>query len=156
MRERASSKRSTANAYHTPRGNVSPASPPGGHAREAEAPSRLPAGGGHPARERLEEAFVDRVDGLLAGRALGLVAQEADALLGGVGELAEAVAQLDAGDVELEALGDPRIARLLPRERRLRGRVFGDEDAAVERREAGLDLECELLEERVLVVLGEP
>ena len=50
------------------------------------------------------------IDGLAASRALCLIALEARALLDGVGELAEAVAQLDARDIELEALGHARIA----------------------------------------------
>ena len=54
------------------------------------------------------------------------------------GELAEAVAQLDARHVELEALAEARIARLLARERRLRRRVVDDEDGAVKLRDARL------------------
>ena len=42
---------------------------------------------------------------------LGHVADEAAALLGGVGEFAEGVGELDAADIELEALGDARAPR---------------------------------------------
>ena len=60
--------------------------------------------------QRGEEILVDRialaVDALLLGH-LGL---EAAALFGGVGQLAEGVGQLDAAGIELEPLGDARIA----------------------------------------------
>ncbi|TIQ53751.1 MAG: ABC transporter permease [Mesorhizobium sp.] len=45
------------------------------------------------------------------------------ALLGGVGQLAEGVGQLDAAAIELEALGDPRVIRARPGERCLRNRI---------------------------------
>ena len=47
------------------------------------------------------------------------LALEAGALFDRIDQLAEAVAQLDARDVELEALGEARIGRVLPRERGL-------------------------------------
>ena len=49
------------------------------------------------------------------------------ALLDRVGELAEAVAELDAVDVGLEALGEARVVRAQPRERGHARRVVGQE-----------------------------
>ena len=62
-------------------------------------------------RERGEEILVDRI--ALAVDALLLVhlGLEAPALLGRIGQFAEAVGELDAAGIELEALGDARIAR---------------------------------------------
>ncbi len=91
------------------------------------------------ALERLEESLVDRVDREPALSPRGLVTQQARSLLVGVRQLAEPVAELDPGDVELEALRDARVSGLLARERRLRGRVVCEEDRVVERGEAGLD-----------------
>ena len=44
---------------------------------------------------------------------------EAPALLGGIGELAEAVGELDAAGIELEALGHARVVGRRPGQRRL-------------------------------------
>ena len=56
---------------------------------------------------------------------------EAAALLGGVGEFAEAVGEFDAADIKLEALGNARIARR-PRQRRLHGRIFVENGGAAD------------------------
>ena len=59
-----------------------------------------------------------------------LVRGEARALLDGVHELAEAVAQLEPRHVELEALGQAWVVRLPAGERRLRRRVVDEEHGA--------------------------
>src|SRR5215469_12446356 len=45
------------------------------------------------------------------------------ALLGGVGQLAKRIRELEPGDVELKTLGDARIARARPRQRRHADRI---------------------------------
>ena len=62
-----------------------------------------------------EEFLVDRIDWLAELGAVPLVRFEAGALLARIGELAEAVAQLDVAQVELEALAQLRVVRLAPR-----------------------------------------
>src|SRR5215217_8778955 len=57
---------------------------------------------------------------------------EPPALLVRVGELAEGVRKLDAADIQLEALGDTRVARRRPRKRRLDYRVFAQDRGAPE------------------------
>src|SRR5580704_18390471 len=47
--------------------------------------------------ERIDESLVDGIDGQLSFGSLFLVVDEATALLGRIHQLAEAVAQLDAG-----------------------------------------------------------
>ena len=56
-----------------------------------------------------EEILVDRIARAVDALALVHLRLEAAALLGGVGQLAEAVGELDAAAIELEALGDARI-----------------------------------------------
>ena len=77
--------------------------------------------------ERREEILVERI--ALAVDALLLVhlGGEAAALLGRVGQLAEAVGEFDAAGIELEALGDARIARAGAGQRRLGDRIFAEE-----------------------------
>src|SRR5580693_8870650 len=74
-----------------------------------------------PALEGGEELGVYGIDGQAPLRARSSIPLEAVTLFDGVGELAEPVAELDPCQVELESLGDPRIARLLARQGRLRG-----------------------------------
>ena len=57
---------------------------------------------------------------------------EPRALLDRVGQFAKAVGELDAADIKLEALGDARIARRAPRQRRLPGRVFVEDGGAAD------------------------
>src|ERR1043165_1752786 len=75
-------------------------------------------------REPREEILIQRI--ALAVHALFFrhFALEAAPLLGGIGELAERVRDLDAADIELEALGNARIVRRRARERRLGHRTF--------------------------------
>ena len=100
-------------------------------------PSALPPLGGT-TLERFEKSRVDRVDRQppLAPRLL--IAGEAKRCSTG-GQLAEPVAELDPGRVELEALRQPRVFRLPPRERGLRRRIVGEKHG-VEAREPGLHL----------------
>src|SRR6185503_13574348 len=103
--------------------------------------------------ERRHEAFVDGVYGLAERRACRLIERETPALLGGIGELAESVAELDAAHVELEALAHARVVRLRPREGSVRDGVV-DEKSRAEERERRLDLLDEDAKERILVVGG--
>ena len=59
-------------------------------------------------RERGQEILVDRVALAIDALLLGHLGLEAAALLGRVGQLAEAVGELDAAGIELEALGHAR------------------------------------------------
>ena len=81
-------------------------------------PSAAPLAARH-ASERGEKILVDRiglaVDALLFRHFL----LESPALLGGVGEFAEGVGELDPAGVEFEALGDAGVAGADPGERRL-------------------------------------
>src|SRR5690606_29393751 len=73
--------------------------------------------------ERGEEGFVDRPQGQAAAAALGLIRFEAAPLLRGIGQLGEAVRELDRAGEELEARGDRRLAGLEARERGLARRI---------------------------------
>src|SRR5262245_65803202 len=57
---------------------------------------------------------------------------QAATLLGGVGELTATVGELDPAGIELEALGEPRIAGLRPGERRLRRGILVKDRRALE------------------------
>src|ERR1700733_12618330 len=73
--------------------------------------------------ERCQQPLVGGGHGQAAAVPLGIVARETRALLGGGGELVEAVGELDAVAVQLKAQRGARIARIEPRERRLAGRI---------------------------------
>src|SRR5580658_1511392 len=123
-------------------------------AREGDQPIEtegIPAARGYP-REIVEESLVDGIDWELSFGPLRPVAEETFALLECVYQFAEAVAELDPCDVELESLRYERIAGLHTRERRLRGRVVDEEDAAVQAFETGLDGLHELTKVTCLVL----
>ena len=86
--------------------------------------ARCPARRGHQ-RERLHEALVHRIDGGPLRATLVLIAHETPALLDRIDQLAEAVAELEPRDVELEPLGEGRVAGLRARQRGLGGGVVG-------------------------------
>src|SRR5581483_2160428 len=67
------------------------------------------AGGGRHAREGGEEVLVDRITLAMHACLLVHLRLEAAALLRRVDQLAEAVGELDAADIQLETLGDTRI-----------------------------------------------
>ena len=75
-------------------------------------------------RERRQEILVERIALAVDALLLGHLALEAAALLGRIGQLAEAVGEFDAAGIELEALGDARIVPARPRQRRLERRIF--------------------------------
>ena len=81
-------------------------------------PSAMPLAGGIAARRR-EEVLVERVALAIDPHLLVHLGLEAAALLGRVGQLAEGVGELDPAGIELEPLGDARVAGGRPRERRL-------------------------------------
>ena len=89
--------------------------------------------------QRGEKVFVDRiglaVDALLDRHGLF----EAPPLLVRVGQFAERVGELDAADVELETLRHAWVMRAKSRQRRLRGRILGEEGRPAEA-EPRLDL----------------
>ena len=61
--------------------------------------------------ERRKEILVERVALAVDPRLLVHFGGEAAALLGRVGQLGEAVGEFDPAGIELEALGDARVAR---------------------------------------------
>ena len=61
-------------------------------------------------RQRGKKVLVDRIALAVHALLLRHLGLEAAALLGRIGELAEAVGELDAAGIELEALGHPRVA----------------------------------------------
>ena len=69
--------------------------------------------------ERGQKILVERIALAVDALLLVHVGGEAPALLGRVGQLGEAVGEFDAAGIELEALGEARIVRLRPRQRRL-------------------------------------
>ena len=81
--------------------------------------------------KRGDEILVDRIALAVDALLLRHFAFEPAALLGGVGEFAEAVGEFDAADIKLEALGNARIARR-PRQRRQRGGVFVENGGAAD------------------------
>src|SRR5690606_34266776 len=101
---------------------------------------RVAGGGRHPLGEGAEEALVERVDVAAEPRALGPVALEAGALLDGIGELAEPVAELDAARVDLESLGPAGVVGAEAGERREPRGVPVQHDGAGQRGDGGLDL----------------
>src|SRR6478736_618744 len=78
----------------------------------------------HAADQPRKKAFVDSVGRTTLAGAAPRVVLEASALFERIGELVEAIAQLDAAHVQLEAFGNTRIIGRQARERRLIGRVF--------------------------------
>src|ERR1700730_17127917 len=99
-----------------------------------------------------EEVVVDRV-GLAVERLLFcLVAGEPRALLGRIGQLAKGVGELEAANIDLEALGETGIARTASRQCRHRQRVVV-EDGRCPEAENGLDpLEENAEKERLPIV----
>ena len=69
---------------------------------------------GHPC-ERGEKILVDRIAFAVNALLLVHLGDKAPALLVRVGQFGEAIGKLDAAGIELEALGDAPVARLLPR-----------------------------------------
>ena len=67
--------------------------------------------------KRGEEVLVDRIALAIDRLLLVHVGGEAPALLGGVGQFAEGVGELDAAAIELEAFGDPADRAALGRAR---------------------------------------
>ena len=92
-------------------------------------PSAQPLAGGM-LRERGQELLVDRIALAVHALLLGHLGLEAAALLGRIGELAEAVGKLDAAGIELETLGYAWVRRRRPRQRCFDGRILGRESSA--------------------------
>ena len=88
--------------------------------------------------EGCEEVLVERVALAIDPLLLVHLDLEAAALLGRVGQLAEGVGELDPAGIELEPLGDARIAGLGSGESGLRDRILAEDGGAAEP-EAGLD-----------------
>src|SRR6266446_8558607 len=100
-----------------------------------------------------EEIFVDRV-GLAVERVLSrLVAGEPRALLGGIGQLAEGVGELEPADIDLEALGETGIVGAAARQCGHRERVVV-EDGRRPEAEYGLDPLEENAEEECLPIVA--
>ena len=133
-------------------GDVGDAGGEGDEAIEAEG---VAGAGGHAFGERSEEALVDGVDGFVLLAAARSIALEAGALLARIGELAEAVAELDGADVELEAFAELGSLGHAPRERCLARGIGVEHDGPIERGEGGLDAIDERQEVAIFVVLGE-
>src|SRR5689334_2913420 len=92
--------------------------------------------------ERRQEILVDGIGLAIAAALERLVGHEAPALRCGVGQLTEGIGELEAADIELEALGEPGIARLRAGERRHRDGVV-----IKKRRRAVAELGLDALEE---------
>ena len=106
---------------------VDPVRPGGDHRQPVEA-ERDPRGRRHAVGQGGQEILVQRpVRRAVQRMAAGPVGHEAGALLGGVGEFHEGVGQFDAADEQLEPLGDARVGRVAPGQRRLRRRPVGQE-----------------------------
>src|SRR6185503_10506060 len=86
--------------------------------------------------------LVGRVDGLAEAGARLRLGGEAGALLGGVGQLAEGVRELEALGVELEALDEARVVGFSASQRAERRRPVEDEGRA-----AAADARLDALEE---------
>src|ERR1700685_4264269 len=108
------------------RQHISDLACPARESDEAIDTERVSGARGEPLLERLEKAFVDRIRGKATRRTNREVREKARTLLDGIGQFAESVAELDASHVELEALGDAWILRLLSRQRGLRGGVLSE------------------------------
>ena len=89
-------------------------------------------------RERRKKVLVDRIALAIDALLLVHLGDKAPALLGGIGQFAEAVGKFDAAAIELEALGDARIAGARPGQRGLGDRVFV-EDRRAAQAQRGLD-----------------
>ena len=92
-------------------------------------PSALPRACGM-SGERGQEVLVDRIALAVEALLLGHLGLEAAALLGRVGQLAEAVGELDAADIELEALGHARDRRGFGRASAASARGYSSENVA--------------------------
>jgi hypothetical protein len=79
-------------------------------------PNAFPPEGGIPSSSAVRNRSSIGYTGSPRARALRPVPLEARALLAPVGELAEAVAQLHAAGIELEALGEARVVGARSRE----------------------------------------
>ncbi len=110
-------------------------------------PSAQPEAGGI-ARKRREEVLIQRVALAVALLSLVHLGLEPAALQGGIGQLAEAVGELDATAIELEALGDAGVVRARFCERRFDCRVLGQKRRATVA-ELGLNECCQHLGENV-------
>ena len=86
-------------------------------------PSAMPLACGICAK-RVEKILVDRIALAMDALLFRHRRLEARALLGGIGQLAESVGKFHAAGIKLEALGDLVAARLWPRQRRQRQRIF--------------------------------
>ena len=75
-------------------------------------------------RQRRQKILVERIALAVDAFFLRHLAFEPAPLLGGVGELGEAVGEFDAADINLEAFGDARIFPRRARQRRLLGGIF--------------------------------
>ncbi len=89
-------------------------------------PSALPPLCGMPRSEVCQKPFVDRIDRDSGQFALCLISLEPLTLLGSVGELTKAIAELDASEERLEAIGHPVVLEL--RKRCHRRRPIGHDD----------------------------
>jgi len=100
------------------------------HDQPVEA-ERYSAGGRH-ARERGEKILVDRVALAVDACLFRHLLLQPPALIGRIGEFAEAVGELDPAGIKLEALGETRIGRLRPGQRRLHRRIVAENDRAAQ------------------------
>src|SRR5579872_647497 len=69
--------------------------------------------------ERLQKVLIERIAGAVTPLHFVHLAFKARALLTGIGQFAEAVGELDAADIELEALGEPSVVRHGARQRQI-------------------------------------
>ena len=99
----------------------------GQHHHQPIDPDALSARRRQPVFQRADVVLVHRVRFLIALRALGELRLEAAALLHRIGQLAERIRQLEAADIQLEALHRIRIVLALLRQRRDLGREVVDE-----------------------------
>ena len=81
-------------------------------------------------RQRVEKILVDRASLAIEARAGGSRLDKTAALLGGIGQFAKAIGDLDAANIKLETLGETRIVRLRARQRRLADGIIGQDRRA--------------------------
>ena len=66
--------------------------------------------------ERRQEILVDRISLAVERLLFGLIGEKSAALLLRVGQFAERIGEFEAADIKLEALAEPRVAGLWPRQ----------------------------------------
>src|SRR5215472_12222554 len=101
-----------------------------GHQHDETIETECAAAGLRHLPQRGKEILVDRIAVAVAPFLLGHLGLETPALLHRIGQFAERIGELDTAHIELEAFRNARIGALAAGERRLDGRILGEDRGA--------------------------